>query len=109
MRWSRSIMSKSPHKPEGRIAGSGISGEPGPATSAGTKVQFYHLTATPLERALPKLLEKALAGGFRVLLVAESEERIEQLNQLLWTYDPGSFLAHGSRKDGHAEEQPILL
>ncbi len=74
-----------------------------------TAIQFYHLTATPLERALPKLLEKALAGGFRALLVAPSDERVEQLNQLLWTYDPNSFLPHGSVKDGHVDEQPILL
>jgi DNA polymerase-3 subunit chi len=77
--------------------------------SGGVSVQFYHLTATPLERVLPKLLEKALAGKFRVLLVAGSEDRIEQLNQSLWTYHPGSFLPHGSAKDGHAEEQPIFL
>src|SRR5262245_18463478 len=72
-------------------------------------VQFYHLTTTPLERALPRLLTKAHAGGFKTLLVAESEERVEQLNQLLWTYDPGSFLPHGSIKDGNAEHQPILI
>ena len=71
-------------------------------------VQFYHLTATPLERALPKLLEKALGAGFRALLVA-SEERLERLNDLLWTYDPDSFLPHGSAKDGNVEAQPILL
>lgn len=74
-----------------------------------TTTQFYHLTATPLERALPKLLEKIYAGGYRTLLVAESDERAEQLSQLLWTYDPDSFLPHGSSKDGHAELQPILL
>ncbi|MDE3016972.1 MAG: DNA polymerase III subunit chi [Pseudomonadota bacterium] len=72
-------------------------------------IQFYHLTASPLERALPKLLEKAVAGQFRVLLWASSEERAERLNQLLWTYNPGSFLPHGSLKDGHAEEQPIFI
>lgn len=72
-------------------------------------IQFYHLLTTPLERALPKLLEKASQGKFRTLLLAESDERVDQLNQLLWTYDPGSFLAHGSLRDGHAEEQPILL
>lgn len=72
-------------------------------------VQFYHLTATPLERALPKLLEKAVSGGYRLLLVADSDERVEYLNQLLWTYDPGSFLPHGSLKDGHPAQQPILL
>jgi len=73
------------------------------------QIQFYHLTATPLERALPKLLEKIIAGGFRAAVVAESEARVEQLNQLLWTYDPGSFLPHGSAKDGHDEDQPIYL
>jgi DNA polymerase III subunit chi len=72
-------------------------------------VQFYQLTTTPLERALPKLLEKAFAGGFKTLVVAESDERVEQLNQLLWTYDPGSFLPHGSVKDGQSNIQPILI
>lgn len=74
-----------------------------------TVVQFYHLTSTPLERALPKLLEKAYGSGLRALVVAESNERIAQLNQLLWTYNPDSFLPHGSDHDGHAEEQPIYL
>ena len=72
-------------------------------------IQFYHLTATPLERALPKLLEKAYDGGFTTLLVADSEEYVEHLNELLWTYDPGSFLPHGSVKDGNVGQQPILL
>ncbi|MEQ1788981.1 MAG: DNA polymerase III subunit chi [Rickettsiales bacterium] len=74
-----------------------------------TAIQFYHLTATPLERALPKLLERALSGGYRVCLVANSDARVEQLNQLLWTYDAVSFLPHGSDKDEQPEIQPILL
>ncbi len=72
-------------------------------------VQFYHLTTTPLERALPKLLEKALERGFRVLLVAETDEKVEFRNQLLWTYDQDSFLPHGSAQDGRQDRQPILL
>lgn len=72
-------------------------------------IQFYHLTTTPLERALPKLLERAISGGYRVLLAVESDERGEQLNQLLWTYDPGSFLPHGSDKEAQPEQQPILI
>lgn len=74
-----------------------------------TTIQFYHLTATPLERALPKLLEKAVAGKMKTVLVDESEARLEHLNQWLWTYDPGSFLPHGSSKDGHEQNQPIWL
>ncbi|MFW0778017.1 MAG: DNA polymerase III subunit chi [Rickettsiales bacterium] len=72
-------------------------------------VQFYHLTTSPLERALPKLLETIISKGFRVAVVAESEERVAQLNQLLWTYDQNSFLPHGSAKDGNEKEQPIYL
>ena len=74
-----------------------------------TAIQFYHLTTSPLERALPKLLERAVAGGYRVCLTAESDERVEQLNKLLWTYDNVSFLTHGSDKDEQPENQPILL
>ncbi len=74
-----------------------------------TAIQFYHLTATPLERALPKLLEKALAAGNRILLLEENDQRRDHLNQLLWTYDPGSFLPHGSTQDGDPQDHPILL
>jgi DNA polymerase-3 subunit chi len=44
-----------------------------------------------------------------VLLLAGSAERVEHLNQLLWTYDEASFLPHGSARDGNAERQPIFL
>lgn len=71
-------------------------------------IHFYHLTSTPLERALPKLLEKSYAGGFRTVVLAE-EARVERLNELLWTYDQDSFLPHGSARGGNAELQPILL
>lgn len=73
------------------------------------QIQFYHLTATPIERALPKLIEKAYGAGHRILLVEGSPERLEMFNQLLWTYHPGSFLPHGSLKEGLPEEQPVLL
>jgi len=74
-----------------------------------TQVQFYHLTATPLDRALPKLLEKAVSGGYKILLVTGSDAQAEHLNHMLWTYDPGSFLPHGTTAGGHAGQQPILI
>ena len=72
-------------------------------------VQFYQLLSSPLERALPKLLEKAVAADYRVLVLNESEPRLSQLNDLLWTYDPNSFLPHGMVKDGRPNDQPVLL
>lgn len=74
-----------------------------------TEIGFYHLQNTPLERALPKLLEKAIERGMKVLVLTGSPERSEQLNDVLWNYDPASFLPHGSEKDGGAEHQPVYL
>jgi len=74
-----------------------------------TEIGFYHLQRMPLERALPKLLEKVLERGLRAVVVAGSEERVEALNTALWTYEQDSFLPHGSARDGNAEAQPIWL
>jgi DNA polymerase-3 subunit chi len=70
---------------------------------------FYHLLRTPLEPALGRLLEKALAGGHRALVRASSKERVEALNRALWTVDRDGFLPHGSAEDGEAAAQPIYL
>jgi DNA polymerase III subunit chi len=73
------------------------------------EIGFYHLLATPLERALPRLLERARAQGYRIVLRAASAERVAHLDALLWTYDDASFLAHGAARDGNAAAQPIWL
>jgi len=74
-----------------------------------TAIAFYHLDSSTLEAALAKLLEKALAGGFKAVVKVGSEERLETLNAALWTYEQGSFLAHGSAKDGNGPDQPVWL
>jgi DNA polymerase-3 subunit chi len=70
---------------------------------------FYHLTRTPLEPALGRLLERVLASGQRAVVVASSPERVEALDRALWSFGRESFLPHGSREDGFAEEQPVFL
>ncbi|MBT5413692.1 MAG: DNA polymerase III subunit chi [Rhodospirillaceae bacterium] len=74
-----------------------------------TEIRFYHLQRKPLERALPELLEKVLERGSRAVVMAASEERVEALAGLLWTYDDRGFLPHGTARDGRAEHQPIWL
>ena len=74
-----------------------------------SEVGFYHLRTTPLERALPRLLERALAERHRVLVMAGSEERVLALDALLWTYSEASFLPHGTARDGEAPRQPVYL
>ena len=68
-------------------------------------VDFYHLTASPLEKVLPAICEKVLASGGRLLVVAE-EEILPRLDEQLWTYGRDSFLPHGR---DNADAQPILL
>ncbi len=43
------------------------------------------------------------------MVQAGSAERLSAIDLALWTYKEDSFLAHGSAKDGHAEEQPVYL
>ncbi len=72
-------------------------------------VMFYHLEHQPLERVLPTLIEKTLARGWRAVVQAGSEERVEALDAALWTYAEDSFLPHGTARLGHVAEQPVYL
>lgn len=74
-----------------------------------TEVHFYHLQRQPLERALPVLIEKCIERGWRCVVQAASPERIDALDQLLWTYREDSFLAHGTDREDNVNEQPVLL
>ena len=74
-----------------------------------TEVRFYHMTRTPLEQALPQMLEKTLERGQRAVVRAGSEARVEALSARLWAYNERSFLPHGTVKDGRAERQPVWL
>ncbi len=74
-----------------------------------TDVLFYHLERQPLERVLPSLVERTLSRGWRAVVQAGSDERVDALDTLLWTYAEESFLPHGTRKDGNTAEQPVFL
>ena len=74
-----------------------------------TEVNFYHLTRSSLEDALPRLLLKTLQAGQRAVVMLGSPERVEALNTHLWTFDQDSFLPHGSARDGEADRQPVWL
>ena len=78
-------------------------------TTSPTEALFYHLERQPLEAVLPLLLEKTLERGWRAVVQAGSQERLDALDQQLWTYREESFLAHGTAKDGSPQRQPIYL
>jgi len=77
--------------------------------SAPAEVLFYQLERQPLDQVLPGLLEKTLERGWRAVVQAGTEERLEALDALLWTYAEDSFLPHGAARDGFADQQPVFL
>jgi len=74
-----------------------------------TEVYFYHLERRSLDEVLPTLLELSLKRGWRAAVQAASDERVEAINTLLWTYRDESFLPHGTVRDGRASSHPIYL
>ena len=71
-------------------------------------IYFYHLTRSPLERALPALLTRALAAGWRVALRAP-EDRLEELDDMLWRVPEEEFVPHGREGTGRDDRNPVLL
>jgi DNA polymerase-3 subunit chi len=74
-----------------------------------TEVLLYDLDRQPLERVLPVLIERVLARGWKAVVQAGSEERVEAISAALWTAGEGSFLPHGSVRDGNADLQPVWI
>jgi DNA polymerase-3 subunit chi len=73
------------------------------------KVDFYHLTTSPLERVLPRIAERILAEGGRLLVVEADPARRASLDKTLWSYAPDSFLPHGVAGGEHDARQPVLI
>lgn len=73
------------------------------------QVDFYHLTATPLERALPSIAQRIVAGGGRLLIVSDDEAQRGAIDRLLWSYTPESFLPHGQAGGEDDASQPVLI
>jgi DNA polymerase III subunit chi len=74
-----------------------------------TEILFYHLYRHASDDVLPALIEKSLERGWRVVVQASSEERVDALDARLWTYRDDSFLPHGTFREATASEQPVLL
>lgn len=73
------------------------------------EIGFYHLTRTPLEQALPKLLGRVLDSGGRAVILVGSAERLAALDAALWVCPEPDWLPHGTPATGNPELQPLWL
>ena len=78
-------------------------------TGSSCEVWFYHLERSGVEQTLPVLLEKTLAKGWKALVRAPDEQRLDHLDQMLWNWRDDAFLPHGLDSEPHAARQPVLL
>lgn len=73
------------------------------------RVDFYHLQKSSLDQVLPLLAGKVYSTGKRLLIKTDLPEKAEHINTLLWTYDPDSWLPHGTISDGFEADQPVFI
>lgn len=73
------------------------------------KVDFYQLSARPAEQVLPRLAEKIITEGGRLLVIAGAPSLLDRMDRALWAYRDDSFLPHAIAGRDVDAEQPILL
>lgn len=74
------------------------------------RIDFYILADTLSEardRFCCRLATKAWRDGHTVFIRTDSEAQAEQIDKLLWTHKPGSFIPHGRQPDDG--ETPIVI
>lgn len=73
------------------------------------EVLFYHLTESTLDEALPVLVEKSVARGWRTSVQSGSAETRDALDAHLWSWKNDSFLPHAADGDPRPGDQPVFL
>jgi DNA polymerase III subunit chi len=76
------------------------------------KVSFYILTGKSpqlRERFACKLAEKAYRLGHHVYIQANDSLQAQEIDDLLWTFRPGSFVPHTQSNTAEAIDAPVLI
>lgn len=75
-----------------------------------TQVDFYIL-AQAQQRALfaCRLAEKIYYLGKRVYIHVANEQQVRKLDDLLWTFQSGSFVPHECYQESHSAQSPVVI
>jgi DNA polymerase-3 subunit chi len=76
------------------------------------RVDFYVLPGVGAKQRwifACRLAEKAYLRELKVVLVSETPEDALALDELLWTFNEGSFVPHGIRRAGEPNAAPVEL
>jgi DNA polymerase III subunit chi len=73
-----------------------------------TQIDFYTGTTDRLLITC-RLCAKAVQQGLRILILVPDASLAEQLDKLLWTFSPVSFVPHCQANDKLADLTPVIL
>ena len=73
------------------------------------EISFYHLTALPIQKAAPKLIEKIYYSKQKLVVICPNEELVKTLDDGLWAYSTKHFIPHGTCEDEHKDRQPVYI
>lgn len=73
-----------------------------------TRVDFYHDADDRLAVAA-RLAQKGVAAGKRLLISAPDANTASQIDRILWTFAPQSFVAHASEGSPLTDESPVVI
>lgn len=74
-----------------------------------TEGNFYTLVKSQWNKSLPKLLEQIISRGNKVHVFCDDEAFMNELDNLIWTFEQLAFVPHGTFKDPMPEVTPIIL
>lgn len=60
------------------------------------EVVFYALYSTPVDKAIPTLLQKIYDSSLKVHILCQDDEQLQTLDDSIWTFTPLAFLPHAS-------------
>ena len=74
-----------------------------------SEIFFYKLKNSSSEIFLTSLIEKSIENNWNSVVLLDNIERMEEINDFLWSYKDTSFLPHGSQNDKNSELHRVYL
>ena len=74
-----------------------------------TEVLFVQVIARRMEMRACEIAERTYVRGDRVQMVVADQEQAVRLDDLLWTFRPGSFVPHGFLKGDKDDLPPPVV
>ena len=72
-------------------------------------ISFYFLKGDSFLKTVARLVEKAYASQARMVVFDGVQERLEEIDKVLWTFSTDAFIPHGSKELGHETLQAVWL